>query len=69
MQKHIKEVKDMSNNFWLGNIELVIVFRNGRHIVWEIDNDDRQTVFDGHYEKCLEYCKNREISYMESIIG
>ena len=59
----------MTNNFWLGSNELVIVFRNGQHIVWEIDNDERKTVFTGHFDKCLEYCKSREVEYMEGIIG
>lgn len=58
----------MSKNFWLGSDELVIVFRNGIHHVIEA-YEDYNTVFIGHFEKCLEYCKNREIAYMKNVIG
>lgn len=62
------EVLKMSKNFWLGNNELLIVFRNGTHHVIE-SYEDYKTIFTGHFEKCLEYCKNREVAYMESVIG
>lgn len=58
----------MSKNIWLGSNELVIVFRNGKHRVIE-SYEDYKTVFTGQFEKCQEYCKNREIAYMESVIG
>lgn len=58
----------MCKNFWLGNDQLIIVFRNGTHYVIE-GYEDWKVVFTGRLEKCLEYCKNRENEYMESIIG
>ena len=58
----------MSKNFWLGSNEIVIVFCNGTHHVIEA-YEDYKTVFTGNFEKCLDYCKNREIEYMESVIG
>lgn len=58
----------MVKNFWLDNNELVIVYRNGTHHVIEA-YEDYNTVFTGKIEDCLTYCKNREIAYMESIIG
>lgn len=58
----------MVKNFWLDNNELVIVYRNGTHHVIEA-YEDYNTVFTRKIEDCLTYCKNREIAYMESIIG
>lgn len=58
----------MVENFWLGCNELVIVFRNGIfHVIEKFENFD--SVFFGHYEECLDYCKNRVNEYEESIIG
>lgn len=58
----------MSENFWLGDNELVVVFRGGTFYV--VDSyENYNTVFSGHFEDCLEYCKNREIDYLESVIG
>jgi len=64
----MKGGKNMKNNFWLGDNELVIVYREGTHHVLE-SYGNYSTVFSGAYDKCVEYCKNREISYLESIIG
>lgn len=58
-----------SSNYILGCCELVIRFRDGICQVWEIEDEERKTVFTGHYDNCVEYCKNREIAYMESITG
>lgn len=58
----------MTKNFWLGDNELVIVYSNGTHRVIEA-YEDYKTVFNGHFKDCLEYCKKREIEYIESVIG
>lgn len=69
INKQLTEVKIMfRENFWLGDNELVVVFRDGNHRVIE-KYEDYKVVFTGHFEKCMEYCRNRYISYMESIIG
>lgn len=58
----------MCKNFWLGCNELVIAFRNGtNHVIEAYEN--WRTVFKGHIEECIEYCKKREAEYEESIIG
>lgn len=57
----------MENNFWLGANELCIVYRNGKyHVIEEYEN--WESVYQGEYKKCLEYCKQREIDYLESIL-
>lgn len=62
----------MAKNFWLGNVELVILFVDGQHIVREIqdygDSGERKTVFSGHYEQCLEYCREQYENYLEGTI-
>lgn len=58
----------MSDNFWIGNNELVIVFRNGIHHVLE-RYEDYEPVFTGRYEKCREYCKSREADFLQESIG
>lgn len=58
----------MSNNFFLGDNELVIAYRSGScHVIEKYE--DWETVYFGDFGKCLQYCKEREIAYMESIIG
>lgn len=58
----------MCENFWLGCNELIVVFRNGTHHVIEA-YENWETVFTGHIEECIGYCKRREIEYMEAVIG
>ena len=57
-------MKNMYNLF-MGSNELIIIYRNGTHHVIEKDEDYNE-VFTGSYEKCCEYCKNRNIDYLES---
>lgn len=57
----------MSNNFWLGNNELIIVERKGAYHVLE-SYENYESVFVGTYKECLEYCKNLEIAYMEEVV-
>ena len=57
-----------ADNIWLGNNELLIRFRNGTHVVLE-KYEDYEVVFTGKYDECVRYCKDREIAYLESIIG
>jgi len=45
-------------NFYAGNTEYVIIYKNGTHHIKEVsynDNDDTilTTIFTGNYEKCL----------------
>lgn len=58
----------MVKNFWLGDNELVIVLRGGTYCVIEA-YENWEKVFTGSFQKCLEYCKRREVSYLESIVG
>jgi len=48
-------------NWYEGAVELVLVFREGRHYVVE---DDRE-VFDGLYEQCLDYVQRRLVGLAE----
>ena len=52
-------------NLFMGSNELIVIYRNGTHHVIEKDEDYNE-VFIGSYEKCCEYCKNRNIDYLES---
>ncbi len=61
-------MENYMNHFWLGNNELVIIRYQERYQVIEMYEDWKE-VFTGKYMECLEYCKNREVEYMESIIG
>lgn len=56
----------MSDNFWLGSNQLVIVEGKGTHRVLEAF-EDYESVFTGNYKSCLDYCKKRENDYMESL--
>jgi len=56
------------DNYWLGNNELCIVYRDGTHYVLERD-ENYKPVFQGHYGECVDYCERRWIDYQESIIG
>lgn len=58
----------MANNYWIGGNELIIVFRNGTHMVLE-GYEDYEPVFVGSFEKCVKYCDDRWTEYQESIIG
>lgn len=53
-------------NTFLGSNELKVVFRNGQSCVIEED-ENWKVVFSGHFEKCVEYCKERHIQYQESL--
>lgn len=55
-----------TNNTFLGDNELVIVFRNGTHHVIE-KYEDWDVVFTGHYEQCISYCDERWIEYQKSL--
>ena len=48
-------------NFWLGNEELVIRWGIGTFVVLSSYEDG--ILFKGSYDKCLEFCRNREESY------
>lgn len=56
----------IADNYWIGDNELVIRFRNGIHVVLE-KYEDYEVVFTGHYEKCHAYCREREIKYLDSL--
>ena len=58
----------MSNNFWLGSNELVIVDRGYPCRIVE-RYEDYDVVFIGTYQQCYEYCMKRELDYAESCIG
>lgn len=53
------------DNYWMGSEELVIVFRNGIHVVLSSEEDD--PIFTGSYEKCKDFCEMMVDEYMESL--
>lgn len=54
-------------NHYVGDTEYVIRYKNGTHHVFKSDFEDYREVYTGHYDKCLEYCKEQEIAYQESL--
>ena len=54
-------------NYYIGANQLVIVYRDGSHRVLE-EYEDYGVVFMGTFGQCLEYCKQRELSYLERIV-
>ena len=58
----------MSDNFWIGDNELVIRFADGQYVVLE-KYEECQRVFNGTYEQCRGYCETRRRDYEESIVG
>ena len=61
------------NDTYIGNNHYWIRFHNGTHEVrkgCEVNYDDVEitTVFSGHYEKCVEFIRDIEVEYLESII-
>lgn len=58
----------MINRYRLGNNELIIVFKNGKHHVKE-SHMHYDIVFSGQLETCVEYCERREVGYIVSIVG
>lgn len=57
----------MVNNFWIGNNELCIVCRGDKyHVIEEYEN--WESVFNGLYDECVEYCEQRDIDYKESVL-
>lgn len=58
----------VEKTFWLGSNQLVIVpSKGGTYRVIE-EYENYGTVFSGSFNKCYQYCKNREMEYKESII-
>lgn len=58
----------MVKRYWLGNNELIIEFKNGRHHVKE-SQMNYDIVFSGKLETCVKYCERREVGYIVSIVG
>ena len=61
----------MSENFYLGAFEYVIIYMNGTHHIMDIYAsemyDNCTTVFTGHYEECIAERKRMKIAYAESL--
>lgn len=59
------------DNFWLySGEELQIRFENGTHVVvgvWHCD-DEVEYLYQGSYEKCVEFCKKMVAEDLESIL-
>ena len=66
--RSIKESIPARKNLFLGNNELIIIYRDGIHRVIESD-EAWEEVFTGSYEDCIGYCENRWADYQASIIG
>lgn len=52
--------------------ELVIIFRNGTHEVWdawemEVYGDAAQPLFSGHYNRCLAFVRALQESALEAL--
>ena len=58
----------MSDNFWLGDNELIIVANGGTYSVLE-KYEDYTIVFTDTYDECREYCEKARIKYEKSIVG
>jgi len=59
-------------NFYAGNTEYVIIYKNGTHHIMEIayldnGNDNSEIIFTGHYEKCLAEKERIITEYAESL--
>ena len=62
----------MSDNFYAGSQEYVIILKKGTHHIYEIDyldngDDNYKEVFTGHYAKCLEEKERIINEYLESL--
>lgn len=55
----------MTDNYWLGDEELVISYQRGTHIV--ISSQEEDPIYRGSYEKCKEFCEEQETAYQESL--
>lgn len=55
----------MAENFWIGDNELVIIWKDGRYAVNEA-HENYECVFWGSYEACFNYCQKRLMAYEES---
>lgn len=64
----VENMRTESNNFWLGDNEIVIVACE--HTKYKVIEkyEEWKVVFKGTYEECREYCKKRVDEYEESII-
>ncbi len=56
----------MADNFWLGENELQIVYRNGTHFVLEM-YEDYSPVFQGTYGDCRKYCERQILEYEDNL--
>lgn len=53
-------------NFYLGNRELIIIYKNGTHAVLDSFND-YDSVFTGYIESCYSFIADLEQSYYEEL--
>lgn len=58
----------MIKRYLLGQNELIIEFKNGKHHVKE-SHMNYDIVFSGQLEPCIEYCERREVGYLVSVLG
>ena len=62
----------MQENFWVGNTEYIIRYRNGTHELLEIEQvnyDEYKTeiIATGTYEHCRKIVEEARIEYLESL--
>ena len=61
----------MSDNFYIGSCEYIIIYRNGTHHIIDVFDEevyDTGVIFTGHYGECLEERERMEITYAESLL-
>ena len=63
----LKRRTETTDNMWLGDNELVIVFTDGRYAVIE-SYEENEIVFAGHYNECLDYLNDRYNEYLVSLV-
>lgn len=64
----------MSENFYVGAEEYIIMFKNGIHHIINVNDYEREmnmeypgaVIFSGSYEKCISKRQEMEIEYQES---
>ena len=60
------------NDTFIGAHHYWIRFYNGTHEVRCVESGNEyaeiESIFTGHYEKCVEYIREEEIKYLESVL-
>lgn len=55
-------------NYFIGNQEYIITFKNGTHHVKEIRKNENVEIFSGHYEDCKMFLQGKAADYLYSLV-